>query len=146
MQYRLRIDYVTSVNDPTCQSYDFITGMRDPIVESRYERPTIAADRHSLSIALGHPGGAGACNWRPSVIFLCVGPRGAADDAEACRALFFLAKDAGPPPEAVSLICEPKTWICADPQGREPARQASGFSQPIAVDFSVGPLPPPAKP
>jgi hypothetical protein len=79
------------------------------------------------------------------VVFLCVGARGAADDLEACRTLFLLAKDAAPPPTAVSLVCDPKTWICVDPQGRDSALQASGFTQPITVDLSVGPLPPNAR-
>src|ERR1700742_4165233 len=72
MRYRLKIDYTTTANDHACQFDDYITGMWDPKSETRYEAPAIKGGRHSLSIPLGHPGGAGACGWRPSVIAACV--------------------------------------------------------------------------
>jgi hypothetical protein len=141
IRYLLRLDYATTVNDRSCQFEDTITGLWIARLESRFERPEIEGDTHRLRISLSHPGGMGACEWRPSVIYLCVGPRDAADSAINCHPLFTLTTLADrPPPATLALICEPKFWNCVSQERRSPTREVSRFDAVIRLDISTGPL------
>jgi hypothetical protein len=136
-QYLIRVDYATTVNDRSCQFEDSITGLWIRKLDSRYEHPTINGDSHSLKIPLTHPGGVGACSWQPSVVYACVGPRGAADAAASCTPLFVMTPLGGKPAASISLACDPQSWRCATTDGKIPGQEVSGFPDPIRLDIAA---------
>jgi hypothetical protein len=140
MRYRLRIDYATTVNDQSCQFEDQITGMWIRQLESRYEAPQIDGGAHGLTVSIGHPGGPGVCDWRPSVVYLCVGARTAADEALNCRSLFVVTPFASLPSQSISLTCEPQSWTCITTDGRDPTQQVSGLGGQFRLDIASGAL------
>ncbi len=142
LRYRVRVDYATSVNDRACQVDDYITGMWIPQLESRFEAPTIAGATHGFTTPLARPSGTGACAWTPKVVFLCLGPRTAADDALACKALMMFTPVGEDPPAAVALTCDAAVGACVDAGGRDPARQVRALTGPIQLDVAAGSLRP----
>lgn len=135
MRYRIRIDYFTTVNDRACQFEDQITGMWIRQVESRVEAPRIIGESHSLSVSLTRPPGAGACEWRASVVHICAGPRDGADADLNCRSLFVTTPFAEAPAPAVKLGCDRQTWNCITPENRDPTQQVSSVAADIRLDL-----------
>jgi hypothetical protein len=138
IRYILRIDYVTTVNDPACQFQDQITGMSVSQRESRYERPTIDGGSHSLRVVTSWSGRLRECAWRPAAVFICAGPRPAADADLNCRSLMLLTASGSSPRQHVSLGCPPPTWYCLSADGKDPTEQVGAIAGSMEIDLASG--------
>jgi hypothetical protein len=132
----LRLDYVTTVNDPACQFQDQITGMSVAQRESRYERPVIDGGSHSLRVVTSWSGRLHECAWRPAAVFICAGPRSAADADLNCRSLMLLTASGSSPRRHVSLRCPPPSWYCLSADGKDPTEHVSAIAGSVTIDLA----------